>query len=138
MEERIFTDVTKMERIQLLKDNCYAAETMSYTRRITDAELNAMRQEVAQMCQEIYAKEEEKKMLVKELADEIKQLKEQRRDLVDKVMHKTEWAKGECYKFVEDGKAWYYNEDGEMVMCRPANEQERQGMMFQNTKAAAM
>lgn len=120
------------QREVYLKDNCDAAENISYTKAIPEEQLNILKDQLINKQIEISEKEEQKQQITKQLNDELKGMKEVRNELIGKVKHKSEYKHDVCYKFV-DRKArvtGYYDKEGDLVFQRPSTPDEMQMNMF--------
>lgn len=133
MEKQLFKDVQNLKtRESYLKDNCETAETISYTKAISDEDLQKLKDQLIQRQIEISEKEEEKAMVTKQLNDELKGMKEVRDELIGKVKHKSEYKHGTCYKFIDrdERMTGYYDSEGDLVYQRPSTADEMQMNMF--------
>lgn len=120
------------ERKDYLESNADAVEELSYTRSLTQEELDAIKESICEATAEIANLEEQKKEAMAEYNKDIAAYKEIRKDKLEKWQHKAEYIKGTCYKVLdhESKQAGYYDDDGNLVFQRPMQKQEMQKTIF--------
>lgn len=130
----------RAERIAFLKDNCDACENKGYMKPYTPEELQEHKENLANTCIEIAQVESELRQVKAEYKGRLKPLREERESMVSNIKAKAEYVTEVCFRFTDKEKkeTAYYNEDGDMIECRPATANEMQISMFPAFHTAEM
>jgi len=126
MEKQLFKDETPEGRKTLLRDNCQSAEILDYERKLSPAELTDKKDRLAVISIEEKDILEEKKQAMDKFKDRLDPIQEEKSVLLTHIKDKKIPCSGECFKFIEGGKAWFYNSEGELVYTRAARAEEYQ------------
>ncbi len=128
MEKQILVDETPENREQTLKNSCDRVEKYSYMKEFSEKELQEFKESLSKLMIDLNKLEEELKEVKKEYQDKMKPLKESTQVLIENLKHKSRLVEEECYVMLEheEGKAGYYNAEGELVHERPLNAEEMQ------------
>lgn len=130
-----YTDPQK--RKQFLADNADAVVRKTYMQRFTPEELQARKEELANVSISINDIESEKKDAMKEFKDRLDPLTEQRTILIGDIRRKAKEVTGDCYCFVNEEERMTYviAENGECIEARPCTADELQKSVFQTLRA---
>lgn len=128
LEKLIGPSTPGIDKIQFLKDNCDEVEKLGYTRNFTQDELDGMKDDLADVSIDINDIEVEKKETNAEFKKRLDTLKDERKDLLEKIRTRSEFVNEECFKFIdhESETTGYYNKEGELVSTRRIKPEERQ------------
>lgn len=110
----------------MLRDNADTAEEIGYSKVLSADQVDVLKDRLVENNIQLRDIRADKKAANKMYNEQIKQLEEDGDELTEQLKNKTEYVKEECYKFVEGDEVGYYNQDGELVHCRPARNEERQ------------
>ena len=121
------------QRKLYLADNADAVVNKTYMQRYTPEELQARKEELANVSISINDIENEKKEAVKQFTDRLKPLTDQRTTLIGDIRRKAKVVSGECYCFVDEQERMTYviNEDGDCIEAHPCTADEMQKTVFQ-------
>lgn len=129
MEKKIlFADKPAMLRAQLIEDNCDEAEVVTYTSDFSEDDMDGMRKELGEIDIAIDDKDEAKKAYMDQLRDELKPLKERKKELLSDIKRGYQEITEKCFKFIDRDKGVIeiYNRQGELVKTRPIGAKEQQ------------
>jgi len=123
-------------RVQFLDANCTEVENIGFTREFTQEEMEAMKDNLADVSIELNDLQIEKKELVKEINLKMKPKDQQRKNLLESIRKRSEYVNEDCFKFVdhEANVVGYYNSEGSLVSTRRIKPEERQTKMFKLPK----
>lgn len=132
LELKLGTHLPSTKVTQFLRDNCDGAEPVGYTRQFTPDEMDAMKDNLAEVSIDLNDLDIEKKELVKEFKDKMKPLDKTRKVLLENIRKKSEYINAECFKFIdhEDSIVGFYDGAGSLVSQRRIKPDERQTKMF--------
>lgn len=118
--------------MQILEKMAAKAEKITYTRNLTEAEIDAESRKLAEAVTRRAEIEDEKKEVVKTYNQRIEEQKTKAETISDTLLSGTKEETRLCYKFVnlDTKEVGYYNEYGELVKVRPAMDQDMQLDMF--------
>ena len=139
MEKKIlFADRPAMLRAQLIEDNCDEMEVVTYTSDFSDTGMDEMRKDLGEIDIEINDKDEAKKAYMQQLRDELKPLKERKKELLSDIKRGYQEITEKCYKFIdrENGVIEIYNRQGELVKTRPIGAKEQQRTIMEEINHA--
>lgn len=133
MEQVLGQEYEGLERIQFLKDNCYAVEKLGYTKQIPSEQLEGLKEKLVENNIQLRDVRADKKAANKLFNEQIKQLEDANDEVTGKLKERSEYVTEECYKFVDDEKRMtgYYNADGILVYSRPSRQEEMQKTIYQ-------
>ena len=127
-------DIQDLEaRKQFLLDNADSVVEMDYHKQFESCELAQKKTELSETCIRINDLEEDIKDYREKVNQELKPLKETRKQLLDDIKSKGRIVKEKCYCFIEHDEkmACFYNAEGVLVSSRPATRDElKQPTMF--------
>lgn len=132
MEKKIL-DKPALIRAQFIEDNCDETEVVTYTSDFSEVDMDEMRKELGEIDIEIDDKDEAKKAYMQQLRDELKPLKERKKELLSDIKRGYQEITEKCYKFIdrENGVIEIYNKQGELVKTRPIGAKEQQRTIFE-------
>lgn len=136
MEQFILQNLTPAERKEQLEKHASTIERITYTRHLTDAEIEQEAKNLADTVIKRTDVEEEKKDVMKGYNERIQNLKTKAEQISDTLMRGTKEECSACYKFInlDTKEVGYYNELGELVKIRPAMDADMQLDMFAGQK----
>lgn len=128
----MFADVPPEQRLQVLRDNCDSMEETSYTKDLTQYELDVKQETIAANCINVFQLEEDKKKAIQVFKDQIDPLKEETRELCGQVKNRKEEVKGKLFHFADHETSIMntYDEMGEFVASRRLKPEEKQARLF--------
>lgn len=126
----------KMQRIAFLKDNCDGVENKGYMKPYSPEELQGHKEKLANVSIEIAEIEAEMKQSQAEYKGRLKPLKEARTNMVSNIKSKAEYVTEVCYRFTDQDRkeTGFYNDEGDLIECRPATADELQPTIFQGIR----
>lgn len=129
---------TSEEIRQILVDNCEGTEDMTYSRQLTEDELNIARETYVSNNLDIASCDDELKAAKAYHKAKIKPLKEEAADLLKTLKSRYQEVKEKVYKLPDHkaGMMEYVNLEGVVVHSRRLKPEERQGRMFPVGKVA--
>lgn len=133
MEKTLFAELPQSERIQALEDNCHKVEVMGYLKRFSEDELSALKTELSEILIKVDAMETEKAELMKEFTEKLKPIKTELKSMLSWIKQRSMWVdEATCFKFLDEParRAYFYNEQGELVDDRPMRPEEYQRSIF--------
>jgi len=133
MEKHLGKDIENLvAREAFLKDNCDKVEEKGYMKPYTKEELQQRKEELANASIQIMQVEDEAKQAAAHYKEQLKPLKEKRRQMVGDIKSKAEYVTEPCFKFVdqEAHETGYYNKYGDLIECRPSTADELQTTLF--------
>ena len=121
------------QRKQYLADNADSVVKKTYMQRYTPEELQARKEELANVSIAINDIEQEKKDAMKELKERLDPLTEQRTTLIGDIRRKAKEVTGDCYCFVveEERMTYVIAENGDCIEAHPCTADELQKTVFQ-------
>lgn len=121
------------QRRQYLADNADSVVKKTYMQRYTPEELQARKEELANVSISINDIEAEKKEAMKEFKERLDPLTEQRTILIGDIRRKAKEVTGDCYCFVSEEERMTYviSENGDCIEARPCTADELQKTVFQ-------
>lgn len=128
MEKQIYDQYDVDERLRILKENANKTEETTYSKDLSDPELEKERQEFAELAVEIANKEEELKETKEGFARVLKPMKSQFNETMTVIHNRRKTVTEEVY-LIHDPKTMevgIYNHRGELIRSRKLTDQERQ------------
>lgn len=121
-----------VQREAFLKDNCDAVENKGYMKQFTPEQLQGHKEELANVSIKISEIDAAKRKSDAYYKGELKPLKEQRNNIISNIKQKAKYVEEVCFKFVdqENKETGFYNNDGDLIECRPATADELQPTLF--------
>ena len=128
VEEYIFQDVSKSERVQLLQNNAERRESFSYSRPFTAQELENMKDDFAQKSIRLSEITDELDGIKEQFKAVMKPIKEETSKLLSGIKLKTAVVTEDVFLLSnhDDGTMEYRNEEGYLVHFRKFLPEERQ------------
>lgn len=128
MDKTLGQEYAPEQRVRFLKDNCDKIETIGYMKRFSTDEMSSRKDELAELSIEINEIEAERKFQAQIFKDRMKPLDERKAELLKEIKSKAEFKSEACYKFIDhaEKEVGYYNDEGDLVECRPARPDEAQ------------
>lgn len=139
MDKKIlFADKPVLLRAQFIEDNCDEIEVVTYTSDFSETDMDEMRKELGEIDIEIDDKDEAKKAYMQQLRDELKPLKERKKELLSDIKRGYQEITEKCYKFIDrdNGVIEIYNKQGELVKTRPIGAKEAQRTIIEEINHA--
>lgn len=139
MEKKtLFADKPVLLRAQFIEDNCDEIEVVTYTSDFSDSDMDEMRKELGEIDIEIDDKDEAKKAYMQQLRDELKPLKERKKELLSDIKRGYQEITEKCYKFIDRDKGVIeiYNKQGVLVKTRPIGAKEQQRTIIEEINHA--
>ena len=135
MDKTMFQNLTPIERLRMLRDNCDQVDDIGYMKPFTPEQILEMKDDLSSVAIGINDVEEEKKRVTNEFKEQLKPLSEKKKELLGFIKKKAKFVNEECYKFIdhEDRMVAYYNAEGAMVESRPIRSDELQLVIKMNT-----
>jgi hypothetical protein len=124
--DRKFDNYPIENRALLLKDNCDEVEILDYNYNFSDDESAEKKDMLSDLMVRKNTIEIEKKEKVDEFNEMLKPINKDIKLVLEEIRFKSEKRHEECYKFLENGMANYYNSEGILVTSRPQKPSERQ------------
>lgn len=133
MDKVLGQEFEGIQRVNFLRDNCYAVEKLGYTKPISNEQLEGLKEKLVENNIQLRDVRADKKAANKLFNEQIKQLEEDNDEVTGKLKERSEYVTEECYKFVEDEtrEVGYYNSEGVLVYSRPARPEEMQKTIYQ-------
>jgi len=128
MTTQLFPDSTPGERFQMLQDNCVNMEDAKLKRFYSDEEMGSLREKVTNQAIKLSDLEDQIKILVTPLKEEIKVIKLDQKVNLTQVRMGHEEIAVTLYAFEdqEEGMMGFYDQDGKLVNMRKLYPHERQ------------
>ena len=127
MEKQIFPTLKGKELIEMLDANSDAVENLDYSVKLYQHEIAELKTNFAQKSIEESRLQDELKDIKSEYKVKLKPIQEDKTFILSQIKTGSRSEFGKCYKLVdhEEGLTGYYNNRGQLVYSRPANEEER-------------
>lgn len=128
LDTQLGAEFPEVTRVQFLRDNCDQMESIGYTRDFTPEEMDAMKDNLADISIELNDLQIEKKEIVKEINEKMKPKDQRRKALLHNIRTRSEYVNEDCFKFVDhdENMVGYYNSAGLLVSKRRIKPEERQ------------
>jgi hypothetical protein len=128
MDKQIFEQYDADERLRILKENANKTEETTYSKDLSETELEKERQEFAELAVTIANKEEELKEAKESFAKILKPLKQQFNENMTVIHNRRKTVTEEVYLIVDQKtmEVGIYNHRGELIRCRKLTDQEQQ------------
>lgn len=136
MEKLLFQGYNATERIALLNDNADKIEERSYMKRFDSTQLSEMKTTLSEVDISINDIEEEMAIETKLFKEQLKPLREERKEILRGLKAKSKLVKEQCYKIIahEVGAVGYYNSLGELIEEATIAPGDMQRNLFLQTK----
>lgn len=136
MDKSIGKEYPAERRIQFLEDNCDKVDKKGYMKRFSAEELQEMKERLSEVSIDINDIEIEKKATVEVFKIQLAPLTTERTDLLKSIKNKATFVSEDCFKFVDtiEKMVGYYNSEGDLIDCRPANIDELNGTIHQTLR----
>lgn len=131
MEQFIYQGMSTKERVEYLSKTT-KSERITYTRHLTDAEIDHESKELASATKELAAIEEEKKEVAQDFKMRIDAEKAKMQRIADTLIDGNKEVTERCFKVIsiEEKEVGFYNELGELVHKRRLLDSDMQMSMF--------
>lgn len=128
MQKLLFSEKTPEERLKALKANADKMEELTYTKPLTQEELDEYRENYSDKSIEFSKLDDEKKVTVSSINDQVKPVKKDLDLLLRIIKTKAIEITDETYLFAdhETGMMEYFDGNGEMVYARRLRPEEKQ------------
>lgn len=136
--KQLFAEYPEEQREQYLRDNCYeVVDNETFTRPLTDEEIEGAKNELVKTSIEIREKEDDFKEVKKAHNTEMKKLKQIQGDCIREVEFGKATEKGEVFLFDDQdiGMMESYDRYGRFISARPLLPAEKQTSIFTIKKA---
>lgn len=137
MEKQLFQQMTPVERLKALENNCDKIEKTSYMKGFTHDEIISFKEELSDVSIALHEIAVAKKEAMKVFTEKAKEPAERKAEVLQYIKDKAVSVNEECFIFLdqETQTACFYNGMGEMVFSRPLIGNERQKTVFQTLRA---
>ena len=135
--KQFMPDLSNSERVTILQENAQKVEETTYQRPLTEEELSAKREDLADNCIFLNQKEDEFKEVKDRFKVETEPYKRLNKILLQEIKTKQSTVEGILYHLPnhEDGMMETYDGEGYMIGSRRLRPDERQGNIFSFSKA---
>ncbi len=125
-------DASQAERLQVLQNTANKTETGTYIKVLTEEELYARREVLAETAIKLRGLEEKKKEMVSKFKEEMDPVKRSYDDLLLQIRTGQEEKSGETFYMANytENMMEVYDEQGEMITSRRLRPDEKQGNVF--------
>lgn len=137
--EILYPEMDKKERANMLHANADKVENGIYYRPLTEDELTVKRNQLVSVLENEDRLADEKKELVRDLTERIKQLKAERKLIMQAVKSRQEERAGDLYHFADHnaGIMKVYDEEGVCILDRRLRPDERQATIHSTLRAVS-
>ena len=128
-DKNLFPNMTEADRVRALEQQAYSTATgYSFTKFFTEVEVTAMQKDLSQVLIKLDGMEEAFKETKTAFNDSVKPLKEQIKDLISSIKHKSCMIVDDVFMFdnQEEKIMAVYDRDGNLIETRPLRPDERQ------------
>lgn len=133
MDQSLGKDIPKgIARRQFLQDNCDRAETKSYYKKFSTEKLQEFKKKLSDYSVKISDIQADAKASAQAYKDQLKPLLQEQAEIINNIKQKSEYVSETVFRFTDqkEGLTAFYNEDGDLIECRPMLPEERQANMF--------
>lgn len=133
----MFTNLSRVERIQRLKDNADKIEIKGYMKPFDENQIGQYKDCLAETSIQLNDLAEEKKEFLAEIKEKVKPLESDRKKILKDIKQRSAFVEEQCYMFIDHdrGEVGYYNANGDLVDSRGIRPEERQKTVFQANTA---
>lgn len=133
----MFTNLSRIERIQMLKDNADKIEVKGYMKPFDAKEIEQYKDELAEHSIQLADIADEKKEFLDAIKSKVKPLETERKRILKDIKLRSTFVEEQCYMFIDHdkGEVGYYNASGDLVESRGIRPEERQKTVFQANTA---
>lgn len=126
MEKVLFQDKTEKERLEMLDANADAVEQQTYMKSFDSETLQKKKDKLAETAIQITDLEQEIKDFKAEKDEDLKPLREERKQLIADIKAKGELVTEKVYKYVDidNRMVGFYNSEGVLISERSAFQNE--------------
>lgn len=130
--KQILPDATAKERLMILQENAQKIEVTTYQKNLTDDELSARREDLAENHIKLDQFEDEALEFKAQHKKKVEPLKGANRIILQEIKTKQTSVDGTLFHMAnhEDGMMETYDQDGIMISSRRLRPEERQGAIF--------
>lgn len=134
MERVLFPQLAPEARLEAIKKTAKSSEELTFTRHLSDAEIDAESRRLAKLVNDLTEIEDEKSAAAKEYGDKIKSIKELMKDSSKTISKGEKEVTEKVYKFIDydTQEVLFYDSYGNIVKVRKAMMDELQMDMFGN------
>lgn len=138
MQKFILQEHTQEQRDAILAAS-KKKERITYTRNLTEAEIDNESKKLAAEVKTLARQEEEKKEVMREYKDSIDRTRERMEAISKTLLDGTKEVTEECLKVlnIEGREVGFYNRSGELVKVRPMIDDDVQMDLFEESAPAA-
>ena len=129
MQKQLLADTPLQQREAYLRDSCYKVhENESYTRKLEPYEVAERKTTLYERVRKIQALQEELKEISKTFKDQIKELDNEKQNLIQEIQFESTSEIGNLYSMddQESGIMGFYDSTGTLISSRPLKPEERQ------------
>lgn len=136
--KQFMPELSKKERLQILQEQSAKVEETSYQKALTEDELNLRREDLADNCIELNAKEDELKEIKEQFKNEMDPLKQKNKKLLTEIKTKQTTCNGRLFHMAnyDEGMMETYDDEGLLISSRRLRPEEKQGNVFSLSKTA--
>jgi hypothetical protein len=135
--KQFLPDATAYERKVALQENAAKVEQTTYQRPLSEDELISRREKLADNCIKVNVLEDDLKLIKDDFKLKMDPLKADNKQLLSEIKTKQETVEGTIYEMAnfDEGMMESYDGEGYMISSRRLRPDERQGNVFQLSKA---
>ena len=138
MESKLFQELKIADRAGMLEANCESMEDMTYSKSISQEELEKVRGEFTQLAIEVAALEDQLKEVKEQFAEKLKPMKDEMKESLHILKTRAKEVKERVYvlKDFSEGMIGIYNNRGELISSRRMMAEESQMSINSNLRIA--
>lgn len=135
-DEILFPEQPEMFRRQMLADNCDETENITFTLDFSDEEMAEMRKELGELDIHIDEMDEARKAYIQQIKDELKPIKQRKKELIGDIRRGFQEVSENCFKFIcrEEGVIKYYRANGHLIKTRPIGAKDQQRTIIEELR----
>lgn len=135
--KQFMPELTEKERLMILQENAHKVEQTTYQKALSQDELAARREDLADNCIKLNQFEDELKEVKDEFKLKMDPLKTSNKTLLTEIKTKQTTIDGTLFHLAnhEDGMMETYDNEGYMIASRRLRPEEKQGNLYSLPKA---
>jgi hypothetical protein len=136
--KQLLPDLSTKERLMILQENAQKIEQTTYQKNLTDEELAARREDLAENHIKLGQYDDEAQEFKHEFKKKVEPLRNSNRIILQEIKTKQTSVDGTLFHMAnhEDGMMETYDQEGVMISSRRLRPDERQGAIFTLKTAA--
>lgn len=135
--KQFMPELTQKERLMLMQENAHKVEQTTYQKSLSQDELAARREDLADNCIKLNQLEDELKEVKDDFKMKMDPMKTSNKTLLTEIKTKQTTIDGTLFHLAnhEDGMMETYDNDGYLISSRRLRPEEKQGTIFSLPKA---